>query len=269
LCLHLWIALIAWRTAAQFGSGRPEAEAVTVEIIHALPATEPAAPVAASAPPAPAAAPAATVTPTPDTSIPLATRAPTPPAPTTRPRPAATISRQQRPKRTPPQREPTPAAKSELAAPAEGEAVTRSGGDAPAAAEPEAANGADERGASSKDEEGSSSRDGSLHATVETTRGDAAAPPGRAQLLEAYSRKVWSHIAAHRPKGLRLAGSTGVSFTLGRDGSLLHVAVARTSGNADLDGLALATLRTASPFPQPPPALHGPSLTFTIDFRFR
>jgi protein TonB len=79
----------------------------------------------------------------------------------------------------------------------------------------------------------------------------------------AYSSKVWSALARHKPRaGQR--GSATVVFSIGMGGSLNSVSIGKSSGNARIDQLALATVRGAAPFPPPP---SGPaSFTIRIDF---
>jgi protein TonB len=90
-----------------------------------------------------------------------------------------------------------------------------------------------------------------------------AAPPSD------YAARLWSHIAARRPAGIRLEGTTIVAFTLSRNGRVTELAVAEASGNAMLDRLALRSVRQASPLPPPPDALRDDQLRFTIPFSFR
>jgi protein TonB len=80
----------------------------------------------------------------------------------------------------------------------------------------------------------------------------------------AYAAKVWSALARHKPRaGQR--GSTSVSFAIGENGALRAVRVARSSGNARLDQLALSTVRNAAPFSPPPSG--AVSYTIRIDFQ--
>lgn len=99
-------------------------------------------------------------------------------------------------------------------------------------------------------------------------RSGAVSAAGRAQVLNAYGRLVWARIAAHRPKGLRLAGHTEVSFTIESDGTLQDAQIVQPSGNAELDRLALHTMHAAAPYPPPPQALGPQPLTFEISFAF-
>ncbi len=79
----------------------------------------------------------------------------------------------------------------------------------------------------------------------------------------AYASKVWSVLARHKPRAGQ-SGSTVVMFAIGSNGSLRAVKVGRSSGNARIDQLALATVRRAAPFPPPPSG--SASYSIRIDF---
>ncbi|MFZ5746548.1 MAG: TonB family protein [Pseudomonadota bacterium] len=91
--------------------------------------------------------------------------------------------------------------------------------------------------------------------------------PEDASLLRSYAARLWAHIAARRPPGIRLEGTTIVAFTVSRSGLPRSVSIAKPSGNAMLDRLALRTIRQAAPLPPPPP-LDDSQLRFTIAFSF-
>src|SRR5262245_12184507 len=79
----------------------------------------------------------------------------------------------------------------------------------------------------------------------------------------AYSSKVWSALASHKPRA-RQNGSAIVVFSIGMGGGLNSLSIGKSSGNARIDQLALATVRGAAPFPAPP---SGPaSFSICIDF---
>jgi protein TonB len=84
----------------------------------------------------------------------------------------------------------------------------------------------------------------------------------------AYVRRLWKWIAARRPEGIHLAGEALISFSIGSDGSLLGLSLDRPSGRAQLDRLALRTVRLAAPFPRPPENLGTGRLDFTLPFHF-
>ena len=80
----------------------------------------------------------------------------------------------------------------------------------------------------------------------------------------AYSSKVWAALARNKPRAGQ-NGSATVVFSIGAGGALSGVRIGKSSGNAKIDQLALATVRGAAPFPPPP---SGPaSFSIRIDFR--
>jgi periplasmic protein TonB len=92
-------------------------------------------------------------------------------------------------------------------------------------------------------------------------------PIGRVS-ASGYGARVRSMLARHKPvAGAR--GSATVTFSIGRSGQLRSVRVSQSSGNARLDQMALATVRSAAPFPAPPAnlAAGGPSYSIRIYFR--
>ncbi len=58
-------------------------------------------------------------------------------------------------------------------------------------------------------------------------------------------------------------GSVTVGFTVAKDGGLASVKVLQTSGNADLDQVALDHIRRSAPFPPPP---EGAGRSFSFEF---
>lgn len=64
-----------------------------------------------------------------------------------------------------------------------------------------------------------------------------------------------------------IGGTASVSFTVGSDGQVTSVRLARSSGNASLDRESLDLVRRTSPFPPPP---HGKaSITVPVNFSVR
>jgi protein TonB len=93
---------------------------------------------------------------------------------------------------------------------------------------------------------------------VSLSKPATARPSGKA-----YAGQVWARLARHKPRaGQR--GSASVSFAIGATGTLGAVRIARSSGNARIDQLALQTVRSAAPFPRPPSG--SASYTIRIDF---
>jgi len=81
-----------------------------------------------------------------------------------------------------------------------------------------------------------------------------------------YAALVRARVAARKPGGSGRRGTVVVSFGVSRSGGLAYASVARSSGDAGLDHSVLAAVRTAGPFPAPPP---GASLRFAMPFYFR
>ena len=79
----------------------------------------------------------------------------------------------------------------------------------------------------------------------------------------AYASQVWSALARHKPRAGQ-SGSATVAFAIGSSGALKAVRIGRSSGNARIDQLALATVRSAAPFPPPPSG--SASYSIRIDF---
>ncbi|HPZ48089.1 MAG TPA: TonB family protein [Novosphingobium sp.] len=84
----------------------------------------------------------------------------------------------------------------------------------------------------------------------------------------AYQQQLWRHIAARRPQGAGLSGEATVRFRLSPAGALLSAEIAGSSGSANLDRIALRTLRLASPMPAPPQGVASERLVFTLPVRF-
>jgi protein TonB len=110
-------------------------------------------------------------------------------------------------------------------------------------------------------------------APADTPAPPKLSPPARKLLpsgglsAAAHQSKVWSALARHKPRaGQR--GSTTVTFAIGASGGLRGARIAKSSGNAKIDQMALATVRNAAPFP-PPPSLKSGAASYTIRIDFR
>lgn len=112
-------------------------------------------------------------------------------------------------------------------------------------------------------------------APVEATSAPSAAPPAAPATspsapagddrLQRYAQLLWTQIMEHKPKGIRMRGTVGLTFKIGSDGRVLSATVSRSSGRDSLDQVALDALTAAQPFP-PPPETAG---SFTLSFEFR
>ena len=91
----------------------------------------------------------------------------------------------------------------------------------------------------------------------------------RAQGRAAYGRLVWKKIAEAKPAGLHRKGVVDMRFVITAQGELRSVEILRSTGNAELEALARATLARAAPFPPPPAELGQGDLSFEIPFNFQ
>ena len=88
--------------------------------------------------------------------------------------------------------------------------------------------------------------------------------PGKKPNPTTYGAGVYAALARQKPTAVE-RGRTTVTFDIGASGALGDVRVGQSSGSAQLDQIALQTVRNAAPFPPPP---NGPSsYTIQIDFQ--
>ena len=80
-----------------------------------------------------------------------------------------------------------------------------------------------------------------------------------------YSAKIFGAIARHKRRLGSLSGSATVTFSIGPGGALRGARISRSSGKPQLDQAALATVRSAAPFPPPPP---GAKASYAIQIHF-
>ena len=86
--------------------------------------------------------------------------------------------------------------------------------------------------------------------------------PMKGSTLSAYDKKVWTTLARHRQKRIS-GGSAQVTFGVGPSGELVYARLSRSSGNSNVDQMAIATVRKSAPFPQPM-AAHGSVQSFSV-----
>lgn len=82
----------------------------------------------------------------------------------------------------------------------------------------------------------------------------------------AYSKAVMKKVRSTKKKKVKAKGVAVVAFSVGRDGSLAGARIARSSGDADLDRVAVEHIHRAAPFPVPP---EGAERNFQIEFAGR
>jgi protein TonB len=83
-----------------------------------------------------------------------------------------------------------------------------------------------------------------------------------------YGAEVRARVAGNKPSGGGLRGTAVVAFGLTPSGGLVYAGLARSSGDPQLDQLAIAAVRGAAPFPTPPAGATSAQLRFTIPFHF-
>jgi len=113
-----------------------------------------------------------------------------------------------------------------------------------------------------------------LASPVPTPPAQAASAPSisaetRAAGIRAYGSQVWRRIAERKPKGIHLPGTAYVNFALTGEGAIAAIRIARSSGNPELDAMALRTIESAAPFDPPPSGFAPQDLVFEIPFNFR
>ena len=107
-------------------------------------------------------------------------------------------------------------------------------------------------------------------ASVDSPRKEPAA---KGQLLiapaaEAYLRRITDSISKYNfsSQAEDIRGTVTVRFTIARDGKLIDVSIARSSGKPALDSRTLEAFRAMAPYPPLPPEITGESVAFTMAF---
>ena len=112
---------------------------------------------------------------------------------------------------------------------------------------------------------GSGSSVGATAASV-TSNGRVSASNGNAL---SYAASIRAQVERNQPSGNGLRGTIRVSFGITANGELIYVRLSESSGSSNLDDVALAAVRHAAPFGEPPPDLSPTQLAFVIPFYFR
>jgi periplasmic protein TonB len=87
-----------------------------------------------------------------------------------------------------------------------------------------------------------------------------------------WQKQLLAHLDKHKryPGGTsRPTGQVMVAFVLDRVGRVVSASVVKSSGDAALDGAALAMMKRSDPVPQPPALVADEGLTFSIPVVFR
>ena len=101
--------------------------------------------------------------------------------------------------------------------------------------------------------EKSAPRDHASPAVSASAPGAAAKPKGGGLSPDSYAKAVLKKVRSTKRKSGAGRGVAVVGFTISADGRLRQVQVLQSSGNADLDEIALDHIRRSAPFPAPPP----------------
>jgi periplasmic protein TonB len=102
-------------------------------------------------------------------------------------------------------------------------------------------------------------------ATVEDACAEATPPDGRAQYAQTIHAQI--HRCCRYPHGCASAsGSVMVSFAISGGGALTESGVSQSSGDCELDRIALESVRSAGLFPPTPT---GAEMRFSAPFQFR
>lgn len=96
--------------------------------------------------------------------------------------------------------------------------------------------------------------------------GRVSASPGAAIN---YAAAVRARVASRRPPGAGQRGTVVVTFGVTRSGGLVFASILRSSGDPTLDRSVLSAVRSASPFPMPPPGASPSQLRFSMPFYFQ
>ncbi len=102
----------------------------------------------------------------------------------------------------------------------------------------------------------------------------ASAPARSSRGSNSYAVKVFRHILSKKDFPARLArsgvqGRVLVRFNLTGTGEITEILIVSSSGVAALDGLALAQIRGAVPYPRPPKELSAAQLQFIVPMTYR
>jgi protein TonB len=84
-----------------------------------------------------------------------------------------------------------------------------------------------------------------------------------------YAAQVRARVAGNKPSGSGLRGTAVVAFSISHSGGLTYASLARSSGDVQLDQLAVAAVRSSAPFPLPPAGATSAQLRFSIPFHFQ
>ncbi|MBV7378003.1 TonB family protein [Maritimibacter dapengensis] len=93
-------------------------------------------------------------------------------------------------------------------------------------------------------------------------------PSQRATLMSRWGGQIQARIARRAPRGAG-KGTAYVTIRVAGNGALVGVGLARSSGNPQVDQLALQAVRSASGFPRAPQGLGAGPFTFSVPIASR
>ncbi len=93
---------------------------------------------------------------------------------------------------------------------------------------------------------------------------------GRTSVLKAYEGQMHAHLMKKvvRPRGSERVGKVVVRFVINPKGEVVSREVAQSSGVANIDAAALASIDRASPFPPVPAEIASGPMVHTVPFKF-
>ena len=104
-------------------------------------------------------------------------------------------------------------------------------------------------------------------------QGHSTAPDPAVTAWKIYTQKLSQHFKSHKfypemARRLRLSGTVKVSVKLSREGKILSVSIAESSGNAILDQAALQSAKSADPVPPFPAETTDETKMVTIPYHY-
>ncbi|GAA5068208.1 TonB family protein [Roseibacterium beibuensis] len=103
-------------------------------------------------------------------------------------------------------------------------------------------------------------------AGAQTAAGDTGSSASDGRAAARYPNLVNRQLTRLRRPNTRFSGAAVIAFTIAPSGGLAAISVARSSGNAEFDRIALSHVQRAAPFPPPPP---GAQRSYSVAVRGR
>ncbi|MBY6200640.1 TonB family protein [Maritalea mobilis] len=103
-------------------------------------------------------------------------------------------------------------------------------------------------------------------AGAQTAAGDTGSSASDGRAAARYPNLVNRQLTRLRRPNTRFSGAAVIAFTIAPSGGLAAISVARSSGSAEFDRIALSHVQRAAPFPPPPP---GAQRSYSVAVRGR